>query len=209
MAAADDAPILTGTSWEDKRWWSGMLRRDSALDYFAGSPFYDRTCLNEQLRMQISLTPKEVSEKLSRLPGLIYQLDEAKSEEVAPVGDEPAHTLYVIRKLRRDAKGKESTLRYYYCLDGVVYESPTIDAIMRARLLKLAWHLQQAWDLSSAAPPAPADGAATGPTEAEDGEGEGGEQGGQHGGRGAAGQTTTTQDVVAGSKRRRGAGDAP
>ena len=49
-AEVDLAPVLTSTSWQDRRWWSGALNRNSALDYFAGSPFYERTCLNEALK---------------------------------------------------------------------------------------------------------------------------------------------------------------
>lgn len=146
----DDAPVLTATSWEDRRWWSGALHRASALDYFAGSPFYERTCLNELLKMQKTLTPEAVLEKLKRLPGIVYELDEARTEEVPPSGDKPAHMLYVIRKLKRDGKGKETTLREYYVLDGLVYEAPTMEAIMRTRLLKMSWHLYEAWKLTAA-----------------------------------------------------------
>jgi mediator of RNA polymerase II transcription subunit 6 len=142
---ADDAPVLTTTSWADKSWWSGHLRRETVLDYFAGSPFYDRTCLNEVLRMQKTLTPEDARDKLRRLPGTVYELDEARTEEVAPTESEPAHMLYVIRKLRRDGAGSEVSLRWYYVLDGLVYEAPTLASVLRARLLKVAWHLHMAW----------------------------------------------------------------
>ena len=36
-----------------------------------------------------------------------------------------AHTLYVVRKLRRDETRREATLRYYYILDGIIYEFAT------------------------------------------------------------------------------------
>lgn len=158
----DDAPVQTATSWEDRRWWSGALHRHSALEYFAGSPFYDRTCLNEQLRMQKTLTPEDIADKLRRLPGIVYLLDEPRTEEVPPSGDEPAHTLYVIRKLRRDTKQKEVSLRWYYILDGLVYEAPTLEAIVRARVLKVAWHLHEAWALTAAGT-SEQDGAAAAP----------------------------------------------
>lgn len=145
--ASDDAPILTEVSWEDRRWWNGALRRETALDYFALSQFYDRTCLNEQLKMQRTLLSAEtMREKLSRLPGIVYHLDEARTEEVAPTTNDVAHTLYVIRKLERAPGGRETTLRYYYILDGIVYEAPTIAAVLRARMLKMGWHLREAFD---------------------------------------------------------------
>ena len=93
-APPDDAPILTSVSWEDRSWWSGQLNRQSALDYFSHSQFYDRTCLNQVLKMQVALTPQAVLEKLARLPGTVYELDESKTQEVPPTDGEPAHTLY-------------------------------------------------------------------------------------------------------------------
>ena len=152
MEDHDDAPILTSVSWEDRSWWSGRLHRLSALEYFSHSQFYEHTCLNEQLKMQLALTPQSVLDKLARLPGVMYELDESKTQEVPPTESEPAHTLYVVRKLHRAPgegapSARESTLRYYYILDGVIFEAPTLAAVMRARLLKLSWHLQQAFDL--------------------------------------------------------------
>ena len=70
-----------------------------------------------------------MAEKLSRLPGVVYQLDEQRTEEIPPEGDEQAHTLYVIHMFRRSPSRKETTLRYYYCLDGIIYEAPTLGAV--------------------------------------------------------------------------------
>ena len=150
-SSQDDTPTLTSLSWLDKSWWAGALRRETALDYFSHSPFYDRTCLNEQLKMNKGLSPAEVAEKLSRLPGVVYQLDEQRTEEIPPEGDEQAHTLYVIHMFRRSPSRKETTLRYYYCLDGIIYEAPTLGAVLRARLLRLGWHLKQAFSLAAPA----------------------------------------------------------
>ena len=182
--AADDAEVLTAISWEDKRWsWTAphaALHAGSALEYFSHSQFYDRTCLNEQLKMQgRTLSLQEVNEKLRRLPGIVYQLDGAKSEgltvveptaaqqqqgvpprllpcaggkvtaQETPPSGEPAHTLYVIRKLQRGGDGSETTLRFYYILDGIVYEAPTLAAVMRARILRISFHLRQAFALAT------------------------------------------------------------
>ena len=45
----------------------------------------------------------------------------------------------------RAMHGREVLLRYYYVLDGIVYEAPTLASIMRTRMLKIAWHLHEAW----------------------------------------------------------------
>ena len=123
------------------------LSRANALSYFAQSQFYERTCLNEELKMQqFSLSSHDMDDKLRRLPGIVYMLDDSRTHE------EPDHRLYVIRKVRR-AKGagppesREVTLRYYYILDRVVFEAPTLAAVIRARMLNLSWHLREAWHL--------------------------------------------------------------
>ena len=152
MAAAsvhDDHPVLTAVSWEDRSWWSGALNRETVIDYFSHSQFYDRTCLNEQLKMQRDL-PRDVAlQRLRELPGIVYRLDETRTEERPPTETTAAQTLYVIQKLSRDNRGVESTLRYYYVLNGVVFEAPTIAAIVRARLLRLGFYLKDAFDMAN------------------------------------------------------------
>ena len=144
----EDDPVLTAVSWEDRNWWSGALNRETVIDYFAHSQFYDRTCLNEQLRMQRDL-PREIAhQRLQELPGIMYRLDEARSEERPPMEATGAQTLYVIKKLSRDRHGLESTLRYYYVLNGVIFEAPTIAAIVRVRLLRLGFYLRDAFGVA-------------------------------------------------------------
>ena len=41
---------------------------------------------------------------------------------------------------------QETPLRYYYVLDGTVYEVPTLHDVLRARLLRLSWLLESAFD---------------------------------------------------------------
>ena len=163
----DDGKVQTDITWEDRRWWSGALHKNSAIDYFAQSPFYDRTCLNEHLRMQrTTLQPEEAADMLARLPGIVYALDENRTEEIPPTADTQAHMLYVIRKFRRDISGSkksEVTLRFYYILDGVVYEAPSLESVMQTRLLKMAWHLHEAWKLAAEREPRAAAGSHTQP----------------------------------------------
>ena len=152
---ADTFDVLTTVSWEDRSWWNGALNSGSVLDYFANSQFFDRASVNAQLRMQGStarLPPEVAREQLARLPGIVFELDETRLEELPPTASDPAaHSLYVIRKLRRAPSGAETTLRYYYVMDGVVYEAPTLWAVVQARLRRLGWYLSEAFEAARAA----------------------------------------------------------
>ena len=71
MAAAavkSDDEDLSGVCWRDDQWLQFFpLTRLSALDYFALSPFYDRSCNNEQAKLQ-GLDPS----KVACAPPLLY-----------------------------------------------------------------------------------------------------------------------------------------
>ena len=139
-----DGPTLTTISWEDKGWLQHFpLNRDTVLDYFALSQFYDRTCNNEQLKMQrgAGTGNAAIAQLLEQMSGVEYVLHEA--QELQPTSESSAHSLYVIRKQRREVARPPviTVLRMYYVLDGIVYEAPTLEAVLRTRLLKLGWLL--------------------------------------------------------------------
>lgn len=50
---------------------------------------------------------------------------------------QPPH-LFVIRKQWRSLAGVINSLAYYYILDGTVYQSPTLHAVLSARLVSPA-----------------------------------------------------------------------
>ncbi len=52
-AARPEDEDQTGVCWRDDQWLQFFpLTRQSALDYFSLSPFYDRSCNNEQAKLQ-------------------------------------------------------------------------------------------------------------------------------------------------------------
>ena len=81
-----------------------------------------------------------------------YILDEPRVEELraSEAAKEEANAwmlrLFVIRKVLVADDRSRTTLRYYYVLDGVVYEAPTLASVVRARLLRLGWYLKEAFD---------------------------------------------------------------
>ena len=159
----DDDPVMTTTSWVDPTWFSGKLHRATAVEYFQDSPFCERGCLNNQLKMQgatlyvdprgVWRTPREKYEKLQKEPGIVYLREGESADDFAEDAQVFIEPLYVLKKVRRGTDGSEVLLRHYYILDGVVYEAPTLKAILRARLKKIAWHLSEAWSKAVVAPP--------------------------------------------------------
>ena len=171
MASASDVPEdLTSVSWEDKVWLQHFpLHRGSVLDYFAHSQFYDRTCNNEQVKMQHrerNLQHGELEQMLEKMTGVEYRLDVV--DEVPQSASSTAHSLYVIRKQlrsgppRRVADGEDQAApvqTLYYVLDGVVYEVPSLHALLSSRVRKLGWLLDDAfaacWAAARGAPEQP------------------------------------------------------
>ena len=140
----------TNASWEDKLWMQHHpLNRETVMFYFAGSLFYDRTCNNEQVKMQRPgqhVAPEEMEAALERMSGVEYRLHHA--DEVAPTALASAHSLYVIHRQERTGPPPLQPVvqRQYYVLDGVVYEVPSLRALLGSRVQKLGWLLKDAFD---------------------------------------------------------------
>ncbi|CAM9187422.1 unnamed protein product, partial [Choristocarpus tenellus] len=78
-------PDLENISFIDPVWLQQYgLGPENALDYFALSPFYDKSCNNQQCRMQ-GVDPRE---GLTNLTGLEYILEDLPEE---PVFTPPGH----------------------------------------------------------------------------------------------------------------------
>ncbi|XP_035232238.1 mediator of RNA polymerase II transcription subunit 6-like [Stegodyphus dumicola] len=118
-------------SWHDSS-WIPMLNTNNVMEYFSErtNPFYDRTCNNENLKMQ-RLGP----EHLSNMTGLEYCLLHVQ---------EPI--LYVIRKQHRISPNQVTPIADYYILAGVVYQAPDLASVIGSRMLTMVHHLQSAFD---------------------------------------------------------------
>ena len=103
------------------------LRSDNALEYFYTSPFFDSTSNNQTIRTQgVSLM------HLIEMQGLEYALD------TELLGDP---SLFVIKKQLRKDRNSATLLDVYYCLDGVIYQSPILLDLLRSRFAKISYSL--------------------------------------------------------------------
>jgi mediator of RNA polymerase II transcription subunit 6 len=116
---------MTSISFRDQLWLNAYpLDRILVFDYFALSPFYDRSCSNERLRME-SIHPFDMAH-LSKRTGIEYILQEAQEPH-----------LFVIRKQKREGPEKVTALAAYYVLDGSIYQAPQLYTVIGSRVVGL------------------------------------------------------------------------
>ncbi|XP_068648415.1 mediator of RNA polymerase II transcription subunit 6 isoform X2 [Aristolochia californica] len=124
---------MTGICFRDQLWLNSYpLDRNFVFDYFALSPFYDRTCNNEQLRSR-SVHPLDISH-LSKMTGNEYMLNEVMEPH-----------LFVIRKQKRDGPEKVTPMLTYYVLDGSIYQAPQLSNVFAARIGRALYHISKAF----------------------------------------------------------------
>lgn len=114
-------------SFRDTMWLQAFpLNAQTVLHYFALSPFYDRSCNNERLKMQ-----RLGLEQLKNLRGIEYEVLPNAAKQLP-------QQLFLIRKQRRSGRTQVEPLAVYYVLDGAVYQAPNIHAMLTSRLVRLA-----------------------------------------------------------------------
>ncbi|KAG8183809.1 hypothetical protein JTE90_027734 [Oedothorax gibbosus] len=122
---------LSTISWHDSA-WIPILNPNNVMDYFAErtNPFYDRTCNNENLKMQ-----RLGTEHLTNMVGIEYCLLHVQD----PI-------LYVIRKQHRFSPTQTTPMSDYYIIAGVVYQAPDLANIIGSRLVTMVHQMQGAFD---------------------------------------------------------------
>ncbi|KAM0680557.1 Mediator of RNA polymerase II transcription subunit 6 [Glugoides intestinalis] len=109
------------------------LTIENVMVYFALSPFYDKSSLNEILKMQSQFANIDISHKLTQLPGFYYTVDYS------------AHDLFII--VRKENRNNKTTItRVYYCMCGHIYCAPTIKAISDSRTIDILQYLNKSLD---------------------------------------------------------------
>lgn len=103
------------------------LNKDNVLEYFSTSPFYDKSCNNEVLKMQTQFRLLDKDLNVSTMVGLFYEVMDT---------DEP----FVIKKAYNNGDSIDA-LRFYYIIHGYIYCAPTNYSIYRYRVSNAMWIL--------------------------------------------------------------------
>lgn len=157
-------PPLDELQWKSPEWIQSFgLHTENVLDYFAQSPFFDRTSNNQVVKMQqqfsqqgtpqanlplnnTGATPGDRAQIWERYPShAIFEKELMKLkgiEYILVLVREP--DLWVIRKQRREDSNTVVPLKYYYVIGSSVYQSPTLFKTMQSRLLSTNYHLSNA-----------------------------------------------------------------
>jgi hypothetical protein len=147
MRNVEEEP-LTWVSFRDVHWLAnnGPLTATNVLDYVALSQFWDRTCNNAALAMQMRYQQaslgaegggESVEGRLSRMVGLEYVVVEH---------DDAAHnSLFVIHKRRRQSPTQTQLLVVLYVVQGNVYQAPSLADVVRFRVRAFAALLDQSY----------------------------------------------------------------
>jgi hypothetical protein len=123
-----DSPDRLSEYYRDEFWLAAYpLNATSLLDYFAFSPFYDKTCINERMKLHAM----EASH--GRRTGVEYVVKQTVSPE-----------LFIIERLDRRSSTESVVLSVYYCLQGTIYQAPDLATLLSARVERAAHLLSKA-----------------------------------------------------------------
>lgn len=138
---------LDEVQWRAPEWIQMFgLRTDNVLEYFAQSPFYDRTSNNQVLKMQ-----SQFNEGLHGRPDLTRELRNMKGIEfIVVLQKEPE--MWVIRKQNRLTPHEARVLATYFVVGENIYMAPSIYSIVSSRLLATANSLTEALSKSMSLP---------------------------------------------------------
>ena len=114
------------------------LTKDTVLIYFSYSPFYDKQCINEILRMQFQTFKIDIKQYINKINGKFYELDEEHQKHNA--------NLFIIYKKEHN-NGKIYLLKAYYIMFGYIYVCPSIDLISDDKLVKILWQFNSLLDI--------------------------------------------------------------
>jgi len=138
MTSNEEEEEQTQISFRDQAWLETFpLNKDSVMDYFSRSSFYDGTCLNEQIKMQ-RLDPKTIQNRTGK---------EYFIEHVIPPESEQGNppNIFVIRKQNRVSTKNVEHLSSYYILNGTAFQSPNIRTVCSSTLRASLYHVSNSF----------------------------------------------------------------
>lgn len=112
---------------------STELKDENVLDYFSLSQFYDKSCVNEILKMQSQFANLDMKDKITSTIGIHYTVIESFKD------------LFIIAKREFDGNTLR-IIKIYYCMHGHIYVAPTTRGISEARTIDGLWHINKALD---------------------------------------------------------------
>lgn len=131
---------LDEVQWRSPEWIQAYgLNTSNVMDYFALSPFYDRSSNNQVLKMQSNFNEQmrmngaELTKELKKLTGIEYQV---------VVSREP--DLWVIFKQNRKSTVDADVLAVYFVTGENIYQSPSIYNVLVSRILATSKFLEEA-----------------------------------------------------------------
>lgn len=136
---------LDEIQWKSPEWIQQFgLHTGNVLDYFAESPFYDRTSSNQVLRMQFqfqqippNIHPQKYMQlKLTEMVGIEFVVAHVREPD-----------FWVVRKQRRFDPNTTKTVQDYYIIGANVYQAPKIYDILSTRLLSSVLSMRKSIDL--------------------------------------------------------------
>lgn len=136
---------LDEIQWKSPEWIQQFgLHTGNVLDYFAESPFYDRTSNNQVLRMQFqfqqippNIHPQRyLQSKLTEMVGVEFVVAYVREPD-----------FWIIRKQRRLDPNSVLTEQDYYIIGANVYQSPKIYDILSARMLSTTLSMKKSIDI--------------------------------------------------------------
>ncbi|EXJ83744.1 hypothetical protein A1O1_07370 [Capronia coronata CBS 617.96] len=156
----DTKDDLTDKAHFDPTWiaWNGgYLHSNNVLFYFATSPFFDQVSGNQSLITQWVGTPNQndilgtrskFEANLRHQRGIQYVVEHDPLEEKVmfdgPNGRENSN-VWVIRKQNRESEDDSSVtvLGYYYIVNDVIYQAPSVASILNYRMLNTVLSLEK------------------------------------------------------------------
>ncbi|RKO95107.1 hypothetical protein CAUPRSCDRAFT_9380 [Caulochytrium protostelioides] len=124
MAPLPPPPDLTQVCFKDVGFLQHVgLFPHTALDYFAASQFYDKGCINEQVKMQARFNALRAGEmNTTGMTGAEYRVG-------MPAGPQ----VYTIEKHYRYSPKRTELIGMYYIIDGTIYQAPDLSRVLASR----------------------------------------------------------------------------